>query len=168
MNAADGQSIVVIERAAARDAAGAAFRILRIALGGDTLVNRTVAYVPKVIEPDARTEAYRSLAERLSRRVNVSGSVSDLQADVRRALGTPRFLPPVTELVTGRDGTIWLRREEVPDSAEWHVFGPSGDERGRVKVPTTLKVYGAEAGRFWGVVRDAFDVQYVEVYRINR
>jgi hypothetical protein len=168
MNAADGQSIVVVERQAAAATSQAAFRILRIGLTGDTLVDQLVSYSPRAIEPRAREDALRALAERLSRRVDASGSPAELEEDARRRLDNQRSYPPITELLTGRDGTIWLRREDTPDSVEWHVFNAVGSEIGRLRLPAALRVYGADSDRVWGVVRDELDVPFVEVYRISR
>jgi hypothetical protein len=168
MNAADGQSIVIVERQAATAPSRAAFRILRIGLAGDTLVDELVSYSPKAIEQRVRDDALRALAERLSRRVDASGSAPALEEDARRRLGGQEFYPPITELITGRDGTIWLRREDTSDSVDWHVFNEAGGEIGRLLLPVELRVYGADAERVWGVVRDELDVPFIEVYRINK
>ncbi len=166
LNATDGSSIVVVERRVPADAASAEIRIVRIDLAGDTLVDEAHRYDPVPLTDAQREETYRTLAERHARRrPATAGQTYDA---LRDAVPAPRFHPPVTGLVVGEDGTIWLRREELrDDTVEWDVFDRSGARVSRVRLPTSVEVHAAEAGRIWGVVRDTLDVPYVQVYRIE-
>lgn len=165
-NASDGRSLVAVERPAPQSGERARFTILRIGLNGDTLVHRSVEYTPIPLEAAARDRVYRELATRLSRIAAVTAA--EMERQIRADLSAPAYHVPVTDLVTGRDGTIWLRREEVAgDSVAWEVYDQAGDLRGRLRLPAGLRVYRAQTERIWGVVTDSLDVPFVEVYRVT-
>lgn len=165
MNSADGRSLLIVERRAAGRPTDASFRIMRIDLTGDTVVDRTVPYEPVLLDRTAHHAAIRALAERVAK----SRSVPVVEAErvLQRGLPVPPHLPPVTQLVPGSDGTIWLRREQIRSEAMvWDVFDEHGVPIGRVRLPADLRVHGANRQHVWGVVRDDLDVPFVRVYRI--
>lgn len=166
MSAADGRSIIVVHRRAAAESSRAEFRIVRIGLDSDTLVNTTHSYTPVPLDEADRDSVYRMLAERYAptRRVSVTAA----EEDIRDRLLAPPFHPPVSDLLAGRDGTIWLRRGRTrADSVVWQVFDERGEVLGRVRLPAALDVEVAEVGRIWGVVTDSLDVPYIQVYEIG-
>jgi hypothetical protein len=166
---ADGGSIIIVSRPVATRAGEAHFGIARIDLEGDTIANARVPYSPVPLSRRARDQEYRSIAQNLARSPMRSGTVAQLEEDVRSSIPAPEFFPPVNKVVAGRDGTIWLRREPATGNfADWQIFSAAGTELGRVQLPAALRVYGAEAGRVWGVARDDLDVSFAEVYQVTR
>lgn len=163
--AEDGRSVVVVERPAT-DPEQATFRIVRLGLAGDTLVDAQVPYAPVPVADTLRDRLFGEAAERIAARGSITASAVEemLHDDVP----VPAFHPPVTTLVAGRDGTIWVERERVhPDSADWQVFSAEGEPLARVRLPRELVVNVAERDRIWGVVKDSMDVSYVQVYRVT-
>jgi hypothetical protein len=164
LNSADGRSLLVVERRAAARSTDAAFRIMRIDLAGDTVLNRTIPYEPVPLDRGARDEAIKASAERVARIRSVA--LAEAERVLQRGLPVPPHLPPVTQLVPGSDGTIWLRREDVrSETVTWDVFNEHGVLLGRIRLPTEFRVHGANRQHIWGVVRDDLDVPFVRVYR---
>jgi hypothetical protein len=72
-------------------------------------------------------------------------------------------------MVLGRDGTIWLRREELrQDSIEWQVLDSAGGKLATLALPASFSVMRAQRDRIWGIELDSLDVPYVRVYEISR
>ena len=91
-----------------------------------------------------------------------------LGCDGRTAIPAPRFHPPVSEVLAGRDGTIWLRREELGrDTVEWHVFSQSVQPVAKLFLPGGFTVRRAQSDRIWGVEEDSMDVPFVRVYDVR-
>jgi hypothetical protein len=88
---------------------------------------------------------------------------------VEDALYLPAFHPPVTALAVGRDGVIWLRREN-PDPARpviWEAYSPAGELRRAVSAPADLRIMRAAADQVWGVEPTDLDVPVVVRYRVE-
>jgi len=90
----------------------------------------------------------------------------------RRAYG--EFLsdrtPVVASVVISVDRDIWVRRYEFAskDEAEWFVFSPSGELRGRVHTPPGLNVHEVHRDHIVGVATDDLDIPFVRRYPLRR
>jgi hypothetical protein len=162
IHAADGESIVVVNR---RTTEGRTFQVLRIDLNGDTAMKRAIQYSPRAISRDVADRAYRALADRFDGRRMTPAAV---ERALRDQVQFPRFAPPVSALVAGLDGTIWLRREDLrAESVEWQVLSESGQTIGTLSLPGDLDVKRARSNRVWGVVKDELDIPYVVTYAVT-
>jgi hypothetical protein len=162
LHAADGKSIVMVNRRAPE---GRTFQVLRIDLNGDTAMKREIQYSPRAISRDVADQAYRTLADRFARPRLTPAAVERV---LRDQVEFPRFAPPVSALVAGLDGTIWLRREDLrTESVEWHVLSASGQTIGTLSLPGDLDVKRARSDRLWGVVKDELDIPYVVTYAVK-
>ena len=165
---ADRGGIIVVGRPAATNARRAAFSISRIDLGGDTIFRRFISYTPRELTDDEREDAHVLLAKRLSDHLGDETRLSTIEAAVRNSLPAPDFFPPVSELLVGRDGTVWLKREVAgSEDATWWVFSDSGEPLAEIRLPIGLSVFGADRRTVWGMTTDELDVPYVEVYTIR-
>jgi 6-bladed beta-propeller len=164
---ADGLAVVVVRRRREQGSAAAEFSILRIGLNGDTLMRRRVEYTPQALTSDQADEAYTQMSKRFT--VPGGWTVAQAERNVRSAVAQPAWIPPVSELVPGRDGTIWIRREAGPsDSVDWQVFSRDGEPMGRLALPADFRLRRASVGRIWGVVRDSLDVPFVQVFEVAK
>ena len=164
---ADGRSVVVVDRPLPERASGGAFTITRIGLHGDTLAHRTIEYVPKPVSADQASRWYASMAATVAKQLSVP--VARAESAVREAIHLPRYQAPVGELVAGRDGTIWLRREDSGGAAvDWQVFDQAAQPLARVSLPAGFKVQRADAAHVWGVEKDSLDVPFVRVYDLSQ
>ncbi|MBW3572062.1 MAG: hypothetical protein KY467_13255 [Gemmatimonadetes bacterium] len=165
--APDGSSIVIVRRDAATSPARTVFSVQRMDASGRVTLSRNYSYRPIPLSSGAVDRALDEHVRGLGQTRIRTPEAAVLRRQLRRHLYRPRFLPPVTALVLGRDGTIWLRREELGRSmAWWHVLDPSGRIVGRAWVPATLDVRYADRAQIWGVEMDEFDVPTLVRFRI--
>jgi hypothetical protein len=161
----DGEAIIIVNRPTPERASGASFAIIRIGINGDTLFHRGIDYLPTELTADHADPWFNSMAQRLGQLL----SVTEAQAEraIRRAIQPPRYHIPVSRMVVGQDGTIWLRREDIGrEAVDWQVFDRSGVVLGRVSLPSTFDMHRARTDRVWGVQKDSLDVPFLQVYEI--
>lgn len=160
-----GSTLVLVERPVAVGPGRAQFRVTRLAAGGDTVFSRRYHYTPRPVTRDL-ADSLVSMAARDVRQAYPSQQAAE--AAVRAALYLPRFQPPVTAVVAGSDGTVWLRREEFGSAAvEWLVLDARGEIAGTFRAPKELRLFVAQRGTAWGVVPDELDVPHVVRYRVT-
>lgn len=143
------------------------FSVQRFHHSGRVTLARNYRYRPL---PVTREMVERALDEHVGRlgetRIRTP-EASVLRRQIRQNLYRPRFLPPVTELVLGRDGTIWLRREDLGrQMAWWHVLDGRGRIIARAWVPAGVRVAYADRTQIWTVELDELDVPTLVKYRI--
>jgi hypothetical protein len=160
-----GRSVVLVDRPAASRGGDAYFRVTKLNTNGDTLFSKRYRYKP---QPVSRRLADSLIAVAI-RRADIFTTRSAAERAVRHAIYLPQFHPPVTDLVVGQDGTVWLRREDFGSGRiSWNVL----DERGRVTatlaVPSNLHIQQAERRRVWAVEHDDVGVPYIVRYRVQR
>lgn len=163
----NGAAILIVDGPVPEAAADASFRITRIGINGDTLLNRRVEYSPIQMTADLLDQTYSEIVARIgSSRSSVAETT--IRRAVESAIPGPAFLPPVSGMVLGRDGTIWLRREELRrDSVKWDVLDSAGGALGSLRLPASFSVMRAQRDRIWGIEVDSLDVPYVRVYEIR-
>lgn len=81
----------------------------------------------------------------------------------------PESLPGYSSLIVASDGRVWARVYSSDPNAQdrWDVFGPSRVWLGEVVTPPRFTVFSIVDGSLAGVWRDAFDVEYVRIYRLK-
>ena len=155
----DGSNLVIVTRIAAASGRRASFSIRKFHYSGRTIFAKTYRYTPRPLPADAEKKAVDEHVSGLaSARIRTSSN-GDVRKAIREALYLPRYMPPVTSMVLGRDGTIWLRREETGRSTvSWNVLGPDGRVVARVDLPAKLDVRYADRNQVWGIELDELDV----------
>lgn len=155
----DGRDLVLVDRPVAEEAVPATFRLTRVTVDAeaDTVFSVEVPYEPVPV-PAAHVDSV--LAPLLD------GPLSEDR--VREALFLPETYPPVSHVVAGTDGTVWVAREERPGRpVAWQVYGPDGSLLARLEAPPGLIVHQVDRTGLWGVVTDELDVPYVVRYRVD-
>ncbi len=155
--AADGDGVVMIERAVIGNPDPETFRVARVNLAGDTLFDRLYRYRPIPSPPGL---AARHLAE----------FREEVQQMFKDRVWVPKTLPPISELVVTQDGTIWLAREaEGQDSVAWWALDPnSGDHLGTIHLPAGHEIVAGQGDVLIAKRTDEFDVPYLVRYRVLR
>lgn len=145
------------------------FGVARITFDGDTAFDRSFAYEPVPIDPGAADSLVGAFAEAFNEPRFSSAPTAAQAAEWARAnLYVPAHQPPVTALLVGRDGSIWLQRERAaPERVEWLVLDPDGEPIGRVELPGRTTVAVAERSRVWGWELDDLDVPYIVRYGVG-
>lgn len=165
--APDGASVVVVTRDAAESADSATFAVRRIDPSGRVVLHRRFEYLPVRLGDALVDSTVAALSGNLETSGVRSPSAAALRRELREHLYIPRYLTPVTSLVLGRDGTIWLRREETGAATVWwQVLDPGGQVIASLGVPAEVSVYYADRTQIWAVERDEFDVPTLVRYRV--
>ncbi|MCZ0935862.1 MAG: hypothetical protein OXJ54_11835 [Gemmatimonadetes bacterium] len=157
----DGSSAVLVRRRSWDGSGPAEFEVSRIDIFGDTVFRRRIAYEPRMV-PDDLID--REIDRRLGRR-----GVVDRRAfgrALRAFYEQQRYMPPVTSLTTGDDGTVWVAGPDDDGERWWQVLDASGSSVGRFRLPVTSRVASANLTEAWVVERDALDIPYVVRYEI--
>ena len=132
---------------------------------GDTVASVRLPYEPVAVTDEVLTRSIQELR-------TFRGDPPDPSAAARvlRDNGLiPLYLPPVTALSVGQDGSIWLRREEIAaDSTLWNVLGAQGQVEGAVYLPRGDSVIAARRDVLATVTHDELDVPSVAIYRLRR
>jgi hypothetical protein len=160
--------VVRVDRSAATSAARATFSVTAWTFAGDTLFSRELSYSPVPLEDALVDSVVEARAASVSRSP-LPGAPTPARAAVwaRNTLYTPRYHPPVSDMVVGRDGSVWLRGEDPGQSTvEWRILSADGEPYGVVRLPVGLWMILAERSTVWGTERDELDVPYIVRYGI--
>ena len=140
-----------------------------------------IATRPWEAEPVAerhRDAVRRSLRE-MYRRQGVPDAAASAVIDGMEFADT---LPAFASLAFGPEGSLWVQEFSAPDgdgsgprrvlledmgSTAWGVFDRGGEYLGRVRFPTDFRPTRALGDRFYGIARDALDVETVKVFRVE-
>jgi hypothetical protein len=160
-----GRWTVGVSRPAAASARGS-FSLTWRSPAGAVLRTATVPYAATPLPRGAVRDSVEAYVE------TFSGAFpgiprSRLAAMIREAVFVPRNHPPVDAVVTGLDGTTWVRRAPVGAAATWMVFDDRGRHVAYVTAPAGAAVRAADRGFAWAVEKDADDVPFVVRYRVQ-
>lgn len=162
-----GRSVVLVRRPAAARPENARFHVTRLSPFGDTLFSRSIPYTPVRVPAGWVTTWSNETAGLISSRRSGTDRRA-LASSLARGAYVPAFMPPVTAVVAGDDGTVWLRREAQGGTVVWNVLGGDGRLLAEIRAPAGLEIQQVQAGRVWGVMTDDLDVPYVYRYRVQR
>lgn len=170
-HAPNAAEIVRVDRTVPTSAEGATFRVTRLTFGGDTVFSRDFPYDPQPIDPAVVDSLLRMQGERMAQiSERMPGAPTPARAEelARESLYLPSYHPAVSSMVLGRDGSIWLKREDLGgDTSDWLVLSTQGAVIGTVATPREMRVLEAEEGRVWGVETDELDVPYIVQYAVE-
>lgn len=149
----DQGSAVAIVRAVAdeSDETGA----IRIARSRASTVEVAEIQFARVAAPDGYFE--RVVQRELGR---IPEDAIDVRTEVRAALQRyghrPRFVPAVSNVARGVDGTLWIRREDqLADTVEWLILD-GYSLVARTELPSSYRVARASRSTIWAVVHGDF------------
>jgi len=166
---ADGSGLVVVDREISTGDNPARFRVTKITLTGDTTFASVFEYEPQPITSALVNDAISSISAELARRYADSPPTSRIRHDLEQAGHIPDRLPPVLEMATGVDGSIWIKREAVQNGRSlWQVLGAQGTVIAEIRLGTRESVRYAAENALLTVERDELDVPYINRYRIAK
>lgn len=155
-----GTSLVVVDRPFHTDGEVATYQVLRVGLDGDTLNATTPAYDPIPVLDSQIDSIALAMAQGRAERLNAT--VPALAAAIADQIVWPDYQPPVTAVLCGSDGSVWLRREVVgASSARWEILAEDLSPVGWVNLPLGLEVKVVARDFVYGVELDALDVPSV-------
>lgn len=170
-----GERLVIVERRAAAANERDEFHVTSVRLTGDTIFRRSYRYTPRAVAAGSASDALADLRASLlglsRKNPDIAGRPfnSDELDRMIGALEAPLFHPPVSAVVAGVDGTIWLRREPLHEErVGWVVLDEAGEPLALVQLPEALELRAASRHQVWGVLKDELDVSYLVRYRLQR
>lgn len=145
----DGAGFVEVHRPAPDARERGRFRVVIRSPRGDSTAGWEIAYRPVPVSEELR-ERYVARAARKITRFPSGPAEGKAREIAERALFLPDFHPPVSELVVGRDGRLWLRRERTAGHRDrWEAYTRAGRRLGAVTVQRDLRVLAANRDTLW-------------------
>jgi hypothetical protein len=162
----DGSGLAVIERPEPDGPQGATYRLLLIGPEGTVEVDQAVPFEPLPTTGWLEREMTKMHEDMVAR----GGAPNEAVVTALRDAWAPRrYYPPVSRVVAGADGTVWVRREEAAsDAVEWQVFDRRGRELGHLTTSTVLTILWASRSQVWGTLTDDMDVPFVVGFDVSR
>jgi len=164
----DGTGVVVVDRWAAEIPDSASFVVKAWGSDATSIFETRISYRPLPI-PDGWIR--RFLEDEMTR----AGEPPPEEVQNRYvelyegALDGRDYLPPVTGVLAGDDGSVWIRREKaMADSVTWEVISGAGNHLGHLITPAGLGFRASTLDTVWAVETDEFDVPYVVGFRVVR
>lgn len=155
-----GTPLVIVDRPPATGGGVATYRVLRVGLDGDTLDAATLEYDPVPLLAGQVDSIALAMARGWAESMNAP--VSAVAAEIASQIEWPAYQPPVTTVLAGRDGSVWLRREIVgASSARWEVLDEDLSPIGWVELPLGLELKVVARDRVYGIELDDLDVPSV-------
>lgn len=160
--------ILLVDRTAATSASTHTFHVTVTTFDGDTTFSREFEYAPISLEEGVVDSVVARQTERLAQSPFFSGmSPSKAVGLVRRGLYVPAYVPPVATAQFGRDGTVWIERERMDETAlHWMVLDSEGRTVGRVAFPAAVWPLVTTSDAVWGMHFDELDVPYIVRYAV--
>ena len=167
--APDGSGIAVVERAATLNHTRGTYRITRWKPDGSLHFKADVGYEPVKMSWQLGDTLVRKLAMDMGGDKLTPVAATKM---IRDSFYMPKYLPPVTSIVFGSDGSTWLAREgpmPPPEIARrFDVLNASGWRVGKVQLARPGKLMAATARAVWVVETDSNDVETLLRYPIVR
>jgi hypothetical protein len=153
-----GRHITLVEREHQMAAWMTAYRVTRFDLNADTLFHTE----RRALMAEVSDEVVEAAAAELAAHPGALAAVPDIpgtgdpsaarRALVKGLLYKPPFLPSVSDVVVGHDGTTWLR---WPDTHEplirWEVLDETGAAIRTFELERDVRIVAADGDRVWAV-----------------
>jgi hypothetical protein len=167
------ERVAVVERPAWTGTGPSEYRVTALDMTGDTLWGRSFPYAAQPLEPAVVDDWVRDRAVSMHRfmsRMREGLTVHAVERDIAAAVYRPAYRPPVTAVVWGSDGTLWLALPppSLPGVVPWLVLDARGEPLATVEVPSELRLLSASRTEIWGVFLDEFDVHYLVRHPLRR
>ena len=135
--AADGSRLVVATMTTTAQGTGSYSVVVRNGEGRDIFSQTALTRLEPVPGPqrDSLVEGYRS----------DSPAARELTKDYT----IPHFYTPLTHVVTGLSGDVWLRVRTASGERDWHVYDATGTRLATVRLPREAHVFAVERRGIW-------------------
>lgn len=164
----DGKSLVLVKRDVSERNGEAQFSVVQINAGGDTSFVVRYGYNPVPVEKQLVDRLLGEQSERLGGPDGMFPSPQAADRALREAVYLPRYHPPVTELVVGGDGSVWIRREDRGGAEVlWNVLDTTGRIVAAVHAPAGVQLKHVDRNRAWGIEYDELGVPYVLRFQVE-
>jgi hypothetical protein len=162
-----GERVVVVERKATEERVSGHFQVTQLNAAGDTIFSRRYRYAP-ISMPKAYVDSVVAAKAEAMAKGPSFRTASEAEGELRKVLYLPSMRVPITGMLVGNDGSIWLKREDRPGETQvGNVLTADGEVLATLSAPRRLSIRIVDDNSIWGVVRDEFDVPYVVRYGVR-
>jgi hypothetical protein len=91
-----------------------------------------------------------------------------LAGEYRRLIQIPPVYPPVSGIVVGSDGSLWIRQRTTAQGTPYLVLDPRGAMVGAATAPEGVDIRVVQGNTAWATARDRDDVQSIVRYGVAR
>lgn len=152
-----GTSLLVVDRDPYTGGNTATYRVARLGLDGDTLETAALPYDPVPLTAEQVDSIALAMAQGWAESMNAT--TASVAREIEGQIQWPEHQPPVTAVLAGDDGSVWLRREMVgAPSARWEVLDGHLSPLGRADLPVDFELKVVTKDRVYGVELGEFDV----------
>lgn len=160
-----GRRVILVDRPAAEKADVGYFHVSARDATGRPEWSHVYSYKPTALSGAVRDSILRQLTAEFR---ETFGSAGLAERAVKAALLLPRFVPPVTSVIVGTDGTIWLRREDVSHShVVWFVLDDRGQLLAWLTLPRGSTIKTASRSGIWAVEHNVNDEPLLVRYDVR-
>lgn len=149
--------VFVVERYAAREEGRASVRVTALGMKGDTVWSRTLPYRARRLD----TGVVDSVRAHLTR-VLASRYPAD---EIERSLFVPSFRPPITDVLAGADGSLWIGWDSPERIRRFTMLTAGGRAALEIEGPADIHLLWAGDGVAWGQMLDEDDVPTLVRFR---
>jgi len=142
---------------------GGSYKVLVMAVTGDTILNRSYPFDPVSIPQSAIDSALAEFDQPV--REGPTNLNERFKAMARDRM--PSVYSPVQAIRIGLDNTIWIDRPTADGRRSAMVLDERGDSIGAVLIPERSRIQQANRSHVWMTERDEFDLASVVRYRVN-
>lgn len=163
-----GRQLVIVDQPPATGISPDTIILRRISVSTLETTTRRIPITPVML----RGEVKRAVIERIARALSSDmPDVSHPQVvrSARESIPLPDQLPPVTALLVGADGSVWLRREMLhPGPVRWDVLRSPDGAIQAVHIDERVSLDFVSSTHVWGIRRDSLDVPSLCRFRVSR
>lgn len=141
------QQVVLVDRRVANGTTSPAYDVFVISFTGDTLRRSRYHY-----DPMRLTDVmFRNVALEYAGRL--ADDSTEALAIAAEGVYRPDWIPPVSRVLMGPEGWIWIRREAPPetDTVAWDILDPSGERVGMIDLSASLDVRAVRGLEAWAL-----------------
>jgi hypothetical protein len=165
----DGSGILVVERTVATGTEPAGAPLTLLSPSGDTVFSVALPYDPVPLDATRLAAAVERIRGIQLSNNRPAPSAGDVESALREMSCVPATLPPVQQLRSTQDGTIWLLLDDGSETPTiWEAIGRKGERLGRIHLRPSEMIAAAEGDVLVTTWTDELDVPYVTRYRLLR
>jgi hypothetical protein len=166
-----GKGVILVDRKVVKGRPH--FRVRTFTPSGELRLDRTYDHVPVPISAPTVDSVIDVADYKFHNEAGLLGMTGSGQARSvprskwRADLYLPAYWPAVTGVAGGRDGTIWIRREDGRPQATWQALNERGDIIGQLALPPNVDISVGDRDQLWAIRTVEFGVDEIIRFKVR-
>jgi hypothetical protein len=169
---ADGEGFVIVEVPSRSDGRDANLSVRRFDSRGVQVYAGAFAYTPIPVSSKMRDSLVLDLAINAVPKRDpalAKAMIKDVSAQIRAGIALPDHVPPVSQVLHGNDGSIWISGPTTStNTLGWSVYDSSGRLVGKMQHPGDRFIAYADLSTVYAVELDDDGIPWIVRYRVTR